>query len=78
MFKMKCDVCGKETKELNTIIFYKKKIDYCNSKKCIKIALKLMKEFQREVKAQNIIYNCVLKSKEKKLLKEIKNNTKED
>ena len=72
MLKMKCDVCGKETKELNTIIFYKKKIDYCNNQKCTRIAIKLMREFQREVNAQNIIYNCVLKSKEKKLLKNIK------
>lgn len=72
MTKFKCDICGKETKDLNTIIFYKKKIDYCNNKKCTKTALKLMKEFQREVKTQNIIYNCVLKSKENKLLKNLK------
>ncbi len=70
--KIKCDICGKEQKHINTLILHKKKIDYCDSKKCEKKALKIMEKFKREIEYQNVMYNSILKSKENELIKEIK------
>lgn len=72
MIKIKCDICGKEDLNVNTLFLYRKKIDFCNSLKCKKKILKIQKEFEREIKYQNTLFDCYLRSKEKQLLKEIK------
>ena len=72
MIKIKCDICGKEDLDINTLVLYRKKIDFCNNLKCKRKILKIQKEFEREIKYQNTLFDCYLRSKEKQLLKEIK------
>lgn len=71
MIQVKCDICGKEDLHINSIVLFRKKLDYCNSPKCIKKALNVRKILEREVEAQNKILIAVLKRKENELLKKI-------
>lgn len=72
MIKIKCDICGEEDRNINTIILYKKKIDYCNKPKCTKKAYRIAKELEKEIKVQNMLFNFTLKSKENQLIKDMK------
>ena len=56
---------------MNTLILYRKKIDYCDEPRCNRVALKLRKDLEKEVKVQNIYFNFALKKKEKQLIKNI-------
>jgi len=67
----KCDVCGKDIEEVNTIILYKNKIDFCESPKCIKKARKISQIIERELKYQNKMLDISMKNKEKEVLKTI-------
>ena len=71
MIKIKCDVCGEEVARLNTLVLYRKKIDYCDNPNCHRKALKLRKELEKEVKVQNIYFNSALKKKENQLIRDI-------
>ena len=55
---------------MNTLILYRKKIDYCDEPRCNRVALKLRKELEKEVKVQNIYFNSALKKKENQLIKD--------
>ncbi len=71
MIKIKCDICGEDVVRLDTLILYKKRIDYCDNPNCHRRALKLRKELEKEVKVQNIHFNSALKNKEKQLIRDI-------
>ena len=71
MIKVKCDICGKEDIDINTLVLVRKKIDYCNDHKCIRKALKIRKELEKELEAQKNMLFSALKEKEKELLKNI-------
>ena len=71
MIKIKCDICGKEDLNINTLILYKRKIDYCSDIRCTDKIDKIKKELEKEVKLQNIYFKSALKEKEKQLMKEV-------
>ena len=71
MIKVKCDICGKEELDINTLILIKKKIDYCNNKKCIGQAIKIRKELEKEREMQENMFMSALRNKEKELMKKI-------
>lgn len=68
--KTKCDICNKETINLDTVVFYDKTITYCD--KCEEKVLKAKLLFKREVNYQNILLDINLKNAEKRLIKELK------
>ena len=70
MIIKKCDVCNKEVNNLNTIILYKKSIDYCNE--CKIIVEQMVSDFQKDVDFENVMMDNSLRKKEKKYLKKIK------
>lgn len=76
MIIIKCDLCGKQYGNMNTLILYKQKIDYC--KDCAKEVARLKKEFQKEVEELrwlNIKHiDSSLRTKEKLLIRNYKDN----
>lgn len=70
MEKLQCDICKKETVNLDTIILYNKTITYCD--KCEEKILKAKLQFKREVNYQNTLLDINLKNAEKRLIKELK------
>ena len=57
MIKVKCDICGKDDLNINSLILINKKIDYCNNLKCIRKTTKIKEELKRELEAQkNMLY----------------------
>lgn len=71
MIKIKCDICKEEVTRLESLILYRKTIDYCNNPNCYRKALKIRKELEKEVKVQNIHFNSALRNKENQLMREI-------
>lgn len=71
MIKIKCDVCGKEDRDINTLILIKKKIDYCNDPKCKRKVVKIRHELERELEAQKNMLISVMRRKENQLLKRL-------
>ena len=69
MIILQCDICKNETKKIDTLVLYKKSIDYCEN--CKDKANKVREQFKREVKYENVVFDSWLKSKEIKILKEI-------
>ena len=67
----KCDICGKDIDEVNTIILFKNKIDFCESPKCIKKAKKIKQIIERELDYQRKMLSISMKNKEKQVLKTI-------
>ena len=70
MEKLQCDICKKETVNLDTIILYNKTITYCD--KCEEKVLKAKLQFKREVNYQNTLLDINLKNAENRLIKELK------
>lgn len=70
MEKLQCDICKKETVNLDTIILYNKTITYCDE--CEEKVLKSKLQFKREVNYQNTLLDINLKNAEKRLIKELK------
>ena len=70
MEKLQCDICKKETVNLDTIILYNKTITYCD--KCEEKVLEAKLQFKREVNYQNTLLDINLKNAEKRLIKELK------
>lgn len=70
MEKLQCDICKRETVNLDTIILYNKTITYCD--KCEEKVLKSKLQFKREVNYQNTLLDINLKNAEKRLIKELK------
>lgn len=71
MIKVKCDICGKEDLDINTLILMRKKIDYCNNMRCMKKVKEIRKELEKELESQKEMLYAALKRKEKELLKKI-------
>jgi len=71
MIKVKCDICGKEDLNINTLVLIRKKIDYCNNRKCIRQAIKIRKELEKEKETQENMFMSALRNKEKELMKKI-------
>lgn len=64
-----CDICGKEVKNLDTIVLYKQPIEYCE--KCQKKIETVAIMFKNELKVQNQIMSIALKNTERKMIKEL-------
>lgn len=72
----KCDICKREVPILETIILYKKPIDYCE--RCRNRIEKAKLEYKREIEYEYCLLDSRLKSKERNLIKSLKQeNNKE-
>lgn len=72
----KCDICKREVTILETIILYKKPIDYCE--RCRNRIEKAKQEYKREIEYEYCLLDSRLKSKERNLIKSLKQeNNKE-
>lgn len=66
----KCDICKREVPILETIILYKKPIDYCE--RCGNRIEKAKQEYKREIEYEYCLLDSRLKSKERNLIKSLK------
>ena len=66
----KCDICKREVPILETIILYKKPIDYCE--RCKNRIEKAKQEYKREIEYEYCLLDSRLKSKERNLIKSLK------
>ena len=71
MIKVKCDICGKDDLNINSLILINKKIDYCNDPKCIRKVTKIKEELKRELEAQKNMLYAVMRRKQNQLLKKL-------
>ena len=69
MIKYACDICGKETTNLKSIVLYKKTFDYCP--KCEKKANKIIIEFKKVMKQEYIRYESNIRKSEREFYKDI-------
>lgn len=70
MIIQQCDICKREVPILDTLILYKKSIDYCE--RCRSKVEKLKQEYKREIEYEYCILDSRLKAKEKELIKRLK------
>lgn len=63
MIKYICDLCGKETTALHTMVLHKKSFEYCDS--CKKRAEEIKKDFKDEIKQEYLTFEFNLKETEK-------------
>lgn len=64
-----CDLCGKKTKNLNSIILYKKSIDYCND--CKNKAKEIKKEFKKQIQEEYLWFERTVEKIERNFYKGI-------
>lgn len=76
MIKFQCDICKKETIKLETIVLYKKTINYCD--KCMKKAYKLKCDVQKELNYKNFMFDNYMTHKEKEILKEVQKKWRQE
>jgi hypothetical protein len=69
MIIQQCDICKRKTASLNTLILYKKTIDYCE--KCKSKVEKARQEYKREIEYEYCVLDSRLKSKERNLIKKL-------
>lgn len=62
----KCDLCGKKTTTLRTVVLYKKSIDYCPN--CERKIKKLLEEFRGEMRVRYLKYEKSIKELEEEFL----------
>lgn len=67
MIIKKCDFCKKEVDYINTVVLYKKSIDFCE--KCRKKAEKIIADFEKEIDYESTMKDIALRNKEKQYLK---------
>ena len=70
MIIQKCDICNREVLALDTMILYKRPIDYCY--KCKEEVEKMKQEYKREIEYENVMLDSRLKSKEKNIISKVK------
>lgn len=70
MIIKRCDFCKKDVDYINTVVLYKKSIDFCE--KCRNKAEKVIKDFEREINYENTMKDISLRNKEKNYLKTFK------
>ena len=69
MIIQKCDICKREVPIIDTIVLYKKPIDYCE--RCRNKVEKIKQEYKQELEYQYCILDSRLRSKEKNLIKNL-------
>lgn len=71
---IKCDLCGNEetADNINTLILHKKKIDYCNRKKCNKKILEIVTLWKRIQLCNYLEYERGLKKEEKEFIEKLR------
>lgn len=62
MIIYKCDICGMQVFELDSIVLYRRKIDYC--KDCKEQAEILKEKFRKELTERNKEYDLDLRQME--------------
>ncbi len=74
MIIQKCDICNREITICDTIVLYRKPLDYC--RECREEAEKIKQAYKREIECQIIIMESKLKAKETEIIKQLraKNN----
>mgnify|MGYP004506424209 FL=1 len=70
MIIQQCDICKRKVPILDTVVLYKKSIDYCE--KCKNKVEKAKKEYEKEIEYEYCILDSRLKSKERNLIKNLK------
>lgn len=74
MIIQQCDICKKEVLALDTMILYKKPIDFCEN--CRKRVEKAKQEYEKEIEYEYCILDSRLKSKEKNFIKNLRQGKK--
>lgn len=75
MIIFKCDICGMQTNKLDSVILYKKKIDFCED--CRETAENFRKNFEKELIYMNKEHDLDLRQMENNFIKskiEVKKN----
>lgn len=70
MIIFQCDICKNKTSQIDTLVLYKKSIDYCH--KCKEEVEKMKQDYKREIDYENVMLDSRLKSKEKNIISKIK------
>ena len=65
----KCDICKREVPILDTVVLYKKTIDYCE--RCKNKVEKIKQEYKKEMEYEYCVLDSRLKSKERNLIKKL-------
>lgn len=69
MIIQQCDICKRKVPILDTVVLYKKSIDYCE--KCKNKVEKAKQEYKREMEYEYCELDSRLKSKERNLIKKL-------
>lgn len=69
MIIQQCDICKRKVPILDTVVLYKKSIDYCE--KCKNKVEKAKQEYKREMECEYCVLDSRLKSKERNLIKKL-------
>ena len=69
MIIQQCDICKRKVPILDTVVLYKKSIDYCE--KCKDKVEKIKKEYKKEMEYEYCVLDSRLKSKERNLIKKL-------
>ena len=69
MIIQQCDICKRKVPILDTVVLYKKSIDYCE--KCKNKVEKAKQEYKREMEYEYCTLDSRLKSKERNLIKKL-------
>lgn len=70
MIIQQCDICKREVPILDTVVLYKKPIDYCE--RCKNKVEKIKQEYKKEMEYEYCVLDSRLKSKERNLIKNLK------
>jgi hypothetical protein len=70
MIREQCDICKREVFISDTIILYKKPIDYCI--RCREKVEKIKREYKREIEYEYCVLDSRLRAKERELIKKLK------
>ena len=69
MIIQQCDICKREVPTLDTVVLYKKPIDYCE--RCKNKVEKIEQEYKKEMEYEYCVLDSRLKSKERNLIKKL-------
>lgn len=69
MIIQQCDICKRKVPILDTVVLYKKSIDYCE--KCKNKVEKAKQEYKKEMEYEYCVLDSRLKSKERNLIKKL-------
>jgi|GEM_PF-2863909 len=69
MIIQQCDICKRKVPILDTVVLYKKPIDYCE--RCKNKVEKIEQEYKKEMEYEYCVLDSRLKSKERNLIKKL-------